>query len=95
MRVYDYEKINALIQPLMEMMRIEFPNDCKLVIGTDFAEIIWEHTDMMFQRNGIDMGDMETPIAKEFQNFMNNLKNLGARTVETAETTTADTADTE
>lgn len=45
---YTYEDIDALVQPLMEMMRHEHPNNCKLIITGDSAEIVYEHIDMVF-----------------------------------------------
>lgn len=44
MKKYDFQKIDKLLQPVMEMMREEFPNDCKLIVGPDFSQIVFEHT---------------------------------------------------
>ena len=48
MKKYDFQKIDELLQPIMKMMQEEFPNDCKLIVGTDFSKIVFEHTYLMF-----------------------------------------------
>lgn len=53
MKNYNYEKINELIQPLMDMMREEFPNGFKLIIDGNFAEIKYEHTEMIFEHKDV------------------------------------------
>ena len=62
MRKYDYQKIDKLLQPLMEMMREEFPNDCKLIVGTDFSQIVFEHTYLTFPSD-----EMKKPLYKTNQ----------------------------
>ena len=62
MRNYDYEKIDKLLQPLMEMMREEFPNDCKLIVEADFSQIVFEHTYLTFPSN-----DMKKPFCETEQ----------------------------
>ena len=50
MRKYSYEQINQMIQPLMDMMKADYPNNSELTITPDFAMITYSHNDMMFQR---------------------------------------------
>ena len=66
MRKYDYEEIDKLLQPIMEMMREEFPNDCKLIVGADFSEIVFEHTYLTFQSEEMKKTLCETEIGKTF-----------------------------
>ena len=51
MKKYDFEKINKLVQPLMEMMSEEFPNNCELHINSMSAEIVYIHQDMIFLKD--------------------------------------------
>lgn len=44
-----YEKINKLIQPLMDIMKEEYPNNAELIITPDFAMINYRLNDMTFQ----------------------------------------------
>lgn len=53
MKKYDFQKIDKLLQPLMEMMREEFPNDCKLIVWPDFSQIVFEHTYLTFPSDDI------------------------------------------
>lgn len=48
MKNYDYKKIQELVDPIMEMMKEEYPNNTKVVITSFGAEIIYEHTEMTF-----------------------------------------------
>lgn len=50
MKKYTYEHIESLLEPIMDFMNEEFPNDCKLVITRNFAQVVYEHTDMTFMR---------------------------------------------
>ena len=43
MRKYCYQQIDELVQPIMDFMRTEYPNDCKMIITADFAHITHEH----------------------------------------------------
>lgn len=53
MKKYNYEKIDKMIQPIMDMMNEEFPNDCKLIIDRDFAKIVFEHDYLIFESDRI------------------------------------------
>lgn len=53
MKKYDFQKIDKLLQPLMEMMREEFPNACKLIVQPDSAQIVFEHNYLTFLSNDI------------------------------------------
>ena len=44
MRDYNYEMLSKMVQPIMEMMRKEFPNNCKMIIEPDFSHIVFEHS---------------------------------------------------
>lgn len=66
MRKYCYEKIDKLLQPVMEMMREEFPNDCKLIVGTDFSKIVFEHTYLMLPSDEMKKPLAGTEIGKQF-----------------------------
>lgn len=48
MRKHCYEDFDKLIQPLMGLMRDEYPNGFKLIIGPDYANIICEQTELNF-----------------------------------------------
>ena len=48
MKNYDYEKIQKLVDPIIEMMKEEYPNNTKMVITSFGAEIIYEHNEMTF-----------------------------------------------
>lgn len=52
MKNYDYEKIQKLVDPIIEMMKEEYPNNTKMVITSFGAEIIYEHTEMIFLNKG-------------------------------------------
>lgn len=39
MHKFNYEKVNDLIQPLMNFMRDEFPNNYILTITSEYAEL--------------------------------------------------------
>ena len=40
MRKHCYEQVDKLVQPIMDFMREEYPNDCKMVISADFY-VVW------------------------------------------------------
>lgn len=42
------KKIQKLVDPIIEMMKEEYPNNTKMVITSFGAEIIYEHTEMTF-----------------------------------------------
>ena len=48
MKNYNYQRIDEMVQPLIEMMRAEYPNDAQLVIDSNSAKIQYVHTDMIF-----------------------------------------------
>ncbi len=50
MRKHSQEEINKLIQPLMDMMKEEYPNNAELIITPDFAMINYRLNDMTFER---------------------------------------------
>ncbi len=50
MRKYSHEQINELIQPLMDMMKEDYPNNAELIITPDFAMINYRLNDMTFER---------------------------------------------
>ena len=89
MKKYDFQKIDKLLQPLMEMMREEFPNDCKLIVGTNFSKIVFEHTYLTFPSD-----EMKKPLCKTdpgetfssyFENFLAAMKNKREETKNTDE----------
>ena len=49
MRKYSREEINKMIQPLMDMMREDYPNNAELIITPDFAMINYRLNDMVFE----------------------------------------------
>jgi hypothetical protein len=49
MRKYSHEQINELIQPLMDMMKEDYPNNAELIITPDFAMINYRLNDMVFE----------------------------------------------
>ncbi len=50
MRKYSHEEINKMIQPLMDMMKEDYPNNAELIITPDFAIINYKLNDMIFAR---------------------------------------------
>ena len=42
------EQVDKLVQPIMDMLRIEYPNNCKMVITPDLATILYELEEMLF-----------------------------------------------
>ena len=50
MRKYSHEEINKMIQPLMDMMKEDYPNNAELIITPDFAMINYRLNDMTFAR---------------------------------------------
>ena len=50
MKQYSYDKIYKLLEPLMDMMKAEYPNDAVLIVQSDFANISYIHKDMCFSR---------------------------------------------
>lgn len=71
MRKYNYEEIGKILQPVMDMMREEFPNDCKLIVGPDFSTIMFEHAYLTFPSE-----EMKEPCCETEQGtgFIQNLK---------------------
>lgn len=66
MKKYDFEKIDKLVQPLMEMMSEEFPNNCELHINSRSAEIVYIHQDMIFLKDEFRKTICETEQGKMF-----------------------------
>lgn len=54
MKMHNYETIKRLLQPVMDFMAEEYPNDCKLIVEPNFAQIVYNHTDMTFISDRID-----------------------------------------
>lgn len=50
MRKYSHEEISKMIQPLMDMMKEDYPNNAELIITPDFAMINYRLNDMTFAR---------------------------------------------
>ena len=50
MRKYSHKQINKLIQPLMDVMKEDYPNNAELIITPDFAMINYRVNDMTFAR---------------------------------------------
>ena len=51
MRKYCYEQVDKLVQPLMDFMREEYPNNCKMVITADFSQIVYENEFLIIPSN--------------------------------------------
>jgi hypothetical protein len=51
MRKYCYKQIDELVQPLMDFMREEYPNNCKMVITADFSHIVYENEFLIIPSN--------------------------------------------
>lgn len=71
MRNYNFNKINKLLQPLMTMMREEFPNNCKLIIEPYFARIVYEHDEMIFQSNEMEKSIGNFKVNDDLKNLIN------------------------
>lgn len=77
MRKYNHEKIDKILQPVMDMMREEFPNDCKLIVGPDFSTIMFEHAYLTFPSEEMKKPYCETEQGKEFiQDLKNTFKQM-------------------
>ena len=63
MRKYSREKIQSLIQPLMDMMKEDYPNNAELIITPDFAMINYRLNDMVFESK-----ETEQAIKKPVEN---------------------------
>ena len=51
MRKLCYEQVDKLVQPLMDFMREEYPNNCKMVITADFSNIVYENEFLIIPSN--------------------------------------------
>ena len=51
MKQYSYDKICKMLEPIMDMMKTEYPNDAVLIVQSDFANISYIHKDMCFSRS--------------------------------------------
>lgn len=60
MRKYSHEEINKLIQPLMDMMKEDYPNNAELIITPDFAMINYRLNDMTFEGERKNEGRQKT-----------------------------------
>ena len=49
MRKYSHEEINKMLQPLMDMMKEDYPNNAELIITPDFSMINYRLNDMVFE----------------------------------------------
>lgn len=49
MRKYSHGRIQELIQPLMDMMKEDYPNSAELIITPEFAMINYRLNDMVFE----------------------------------------------
>lgn len=79
MRKYDFQKIDKLLQPVIEMMREEFPNDCKLIVNPDSAQIVFEHNYLTFLSDEMKKPLYQTEpgetLASYLENFAAAMKN--------------------
>ena len=71
MKKYDFNKINKLLQPLMTIMREEFPNNCKLIVEPYFARIVYEHDEMIFQRDKMKKTIGNFQVSDDLNNLIN------------------------
>lgn len=71
MKKYNYEKIDKLLQPVMAMMREEFPNDCKLIIDGNYSQIIFEHVYLSFQNDEMKKIIGKTNLGEALSNLAN------------------------
>ena len=65
MERYNYEKINKLIQPVIELMKEEFPNDCEIIIDSTSAQIVFRHRYLTFLRTDLNPGSLQPKTEKE------------------------------
>ena len=67
---YNYQRIDEMVQPLIEMMRAEYPNDARLVIDSNSAQIQYVHTDMTFLETSLKPENAESEkLAKAVSEF--------------------------
>ena len=71
MKKYDFNKIDKLIQPLMMMMQEEFPNNCKLIIEQNFAKIVYNHDEMIFQSKNVKNTIENFQVSDDLKNLIN------------------------
>ena len=71
MKKYDFNKIDKLLQPLMAMMQEEFPNNCKLIIEPNFARIVYEHDEIIFQSNETKKTIENFQVSDDLKNLIN------------------------
>lgn len=76
MKKYNYDKIDKLLQPLMEMMREEYPNEYKLIVEPDFCRIIHESDVMIFQSDEIKKTNIEVKPNDTIHDFLNLMYDL-------------------
>ena len=43
MKKYNISDFDNMVQPLIEFLREEYPKNCKIIITTSAAELIYEH----------------------------------------------------
>ena len=60
MRKYSHNRIQELIQPLMDMMKEDYPNNAELIITPDFAMINYLLNDMTFEGGEKNEGRQKT-----------------------------------
>lgn len=89
MKNYNREKIDELLQPLMKMLQEEFPNNCKLIVEPYFSQIVYEHSEMVFQSDEMKKPLCETAPMKNFSKDIERMVNA----FKTVETPTADTTE--
>ena len=62
MKFYNYKKIDDLVQPLIKMMQVEYPNNAQLVIDSNSAKIQYVHQDLILLESSL-MPQKEAPNA--------------------------------
>lgn len=72
MKNYNHQKIDELLQPIMAMMQEEFPNNCKLIVEPYFSQIVYEHSEVVFQSDKMKTACETTSV----KNFTQDLERL-------------------
>ena len=83
MRKHCYEQVDKLVQPIMDFMREEYPNDCKMVISADFAHI--EHKTEFLIMPSNEYKSQRKQKQNQYNDIANKLQNIKKSIVETKE----------
>lgn len=74
MKRYNYGQIDELVQPLIKMMQIEYPNDAQIVVDSNSARIQYVHGDIIFLDSSLKPKmDSENPLADALEKALRKM----------------------